>query len=241
MRSRWGSNRNRVGRARVTSRTEASDSRQNWQSADFLLSRLEIVLEQRPEVRVLNLELGPTFWDPGGSATKAADLLPILGRLASFAARQRVTVIVRRARGLAPVFTITDNGAVLEPGAVPPGTLAQEALWSRPREEERTTKGPPPPADQPARKPVGRPNTKARLVRQFLLDALDKEDHQVGTILCRECRQEIDVSEDTFWRAANELALEGALTKDGGKGTGRPTVLHRVPQTAAAPQNSGVS
>jgi hypothetical protein len=89
--------------------------------------------------------------------------------------------------------------------------------------------------------PVGRPNTKARLVRQFLLDALDKEDHLIANALCAACLQEIECSEDTFWRAVLDLVTEGRMTRDGGKGTGRPTVLHRVPQTAAAPQNSGVS
>jgi hypothetical protein len=111
-----------------------------------------------------------------------------------------------------------------------------------PRDAEGNTRDTesPPRTEEPTSKPVGRPKTKARRVRQFLLDALDKQDHRLGTILCRECRQELGVSEDTFWRAADELALEGAITKDGGKGTGRPTELHRVPQKAPAPQNPGV-
>jgi hypothetical protein len=100
--------------------------------------------------------------------------------------------------------------------------------------------GPPSRTDQPASKPVGRPNTKARRVRQFLLDALDKEDHLVASVLCRECRQAIDVSEETFWRAAAELVAAGVITKEGGKGTGRATELHRVPQKAPAPQDPGV-
>jgi hypothetical protein len=111
-----------------------------------------------------------------------------------------------------------------------------------PRDAEGNTRDTesPPRTEEPDSKPVGRPNTKARLVRQFLLDALEKQDHHIGTVLCRECRQQYGVSEDTFWRVSDSLVAAGAITKEGGKGTGRPTELHRVPQKAPAPQNPGL-
>ena len=88
----------------------------------------------------------------------------------------------------------------------------------------------------PASQPVGRPKTKARRVRQSLLDSLDKQDHRLGTVLCRECRPTIDVSEETSWRAAAELALEGASTKDGGAGGARSQALAVWPPPSRCPR-----
>ncbi len=83
--------------------------------------------------------------------------------------------------------------------------------------------------DKPPRKAElskgGRPPDKRGKAEQFIRDSLAKENDQIANNLCIEW-EGIGGSESTFWRAVRDLAASGDITTDGGKGTGKQTMLH---------------
>jgi hypothetical protein len=82
----------------------------------------------------------------------------------------------------------------------------------------------------------GRPPDKRDKAVQFIRDALTRQNDQIGNDLCADWVKD-GGSEKTFWRAVDAVKDAGDLTTDGGKGTGKQTVLHLIDsKTAQAPQ-----
>jgi len=71
----------------------------------------------------------------------------------------------------------------------------------------------------------GRPPDKRGKAAQFIRDALARNNDQVGNDLCREW-EKTGGNDTTFWRAVDGMKDDGDLTADGGRGTGKQTVLH---------------
>lgn len=87
--------------------------------------------------------------------------------------------------------------------------------------------------DRGGRKPVERDKAM-----QFIRDALTRQNDQIGNDLRAEWVK-AGGSESTFWRGVDAMKDAGDLTTDGGKGTGKQTVLHLIDnKTAQAPQTS---
>jgi hypothetical protein len=74
----------------------------------------------------------------------------------------------------------------------------------------------------------GRPSSGRKKAAKFIRDALTAENDRTGNDLCRECEKALGVSRQTFWRAIEDLCEAGDLITDGGKGTGKQTLLHLV-------------
>ena len=73
---------------------------------------------------------------------------------------------------------------------------------------------------------------------QFIRDALTRQNDQIGNDLRAEWVKD-GGSESTFWRGVDAMKDTGDLTTDGGKGTGKQTVLHLIDnKTSQAPQTS---
>ena len=81
----------------------------------------------------------------------------------------------------------------------------------------------------------GRPSIKRDEVRQFIVDALHADNDQIGNELCAAGSAKLRCSDDTFWRAVKEMEAAGDLIREGGKGTGKQTVLHLVSRKTADP------
>jgi hypothetical protein len=64
---------------------------------------------------------------------------------------------------------------------------------------------------------------------------LTAQNDRIGNDLCKECEDGHGLSRRTFWRAIDELREAGDLTTDGGKGTGKQTVLHLALGKSAEP------
>ena len=87
--------------------------------------------------------------------------------------------------------------------------------------------------DRGGRKPVERDKAM-----QFIRDALTRQNDQIGNDLRAEWVKD-GGSESTFWRGVDAMKDAGDLTTDGGKGTGKQTVLHLIDnKTSQAPQTS---
>jgi hypothetical protein len=71
----------------------------------------------------------------------------------------------------------------------------------------------------------GRPADKREKAAAFIRDALAKQNNQIGNNLCLEWEKN-GGSSSTFWRAVRSMAADGDLIFDGGKGTGKQTMLH---------------
>jgi hypothetical protein len=84
-----------------------------------------------------------------------------------------------------------------------------------------------PPEDAP-KSAGGRPANERDTAKRFILDALSKENGQVGNELAAKCHDQHGVEKKTFWRAVDDLCESGEVTKAGGPGTGRQFALHRV-------------
>ena len=73
---------------------------------------------------------------------------------------------------------------------------------------------------------------------QFIRDALTRQNDQIGNDLCADWVKD-GGSEKTFWRAVDAVKDAGDLATDGGKGTGKQTVLHLIDdKTAQATQTT---
>jgi hypothetical protein len=83
----------------------------------------------------------------------------------------------------------------------------------------------PPTAPEPHK--GGRPPEARDKARQFIVDALTRENDQIANDLRAEWEKTRGAAK-TFWRAVDELEGAGDLTKDGGPGTRRQMVLHLV-------------
>jgi hypothetical protein len=85
----------------------------------------------------------------------------------------------------------------------------------------------------------GRPPQKRERAMQFIRDALARQNDQIGNELCAEWVNSGE-KPDTFWRAAKDMTGSEIVT-DGGKGTGKQTVLHLIvhasSQTSQTTQN----
>jgi len=71
----------------------------------------------------------------------------------------------------------------------------------------------------------GRPSAKRDNAKQYIRDALAKENDQIGNELCEQW-EVTGGSGKTFWRGAEEMKADGELAWDGGKGTGKQTMFH---------------
>jgi hypothetical protein len=72
----------------------------------------------------------------------------------------------------------------------------------------------------------GRPPQKRDKAMQFIRDALARQNDQLGNELCAEWVKSGE-KPDTFWRAVTDMTGSEIVT-DGGKGTGKQTVLHLI-------------
>jgi hypothetical protein len=81
----------------------------------------------------------------------------------------------------------------------------------------------PPVAPEPNR--PGRPRDERDKAVAFIREELARDNDRTGNEL-RAAWEKAGGHEKTFWRAVDEMVAEGALTTDGGKGTGRQKVLH---------------
>jgi hypothetical protein len=82
----------------------------------------------------------------------------------------------------------------------------------------------PPIAPEPRRS--GRPPAEREKARAFIKDELTKRNDQIGNELCARWEKDRGGNDKTFWRAVDDMRGEGDLTTDGGKGTGKQTLLH---------------
>jgi hypothetical protein len=89
----------------------------------------------------------------------------------------------------------------------------------------------PPRRPEPAK--TGRPSTERDKAGQFIRAALAEENNQIGNSLCSRFK-ETGGSEQTFWRAVENMSANGELVADGGRGTRRQTVLHMNGTAATA-------
>lgn len=83
------------------------------------------------------------------------------------------------------------------------------------------------PPTAPAPPKLGRPSAERDKAKAFIVDALGRENDRIGTELAAEFASS-GGTEKTFWRAVDEMASVGEVTKDGGKGTGKRVVLHLI-------------
>jgi hypothetical protein len=83
----------------------------------------------------------------------------------------------------------------------------------------------PPPAPEPGK--PGRPPEARDKAERFIREALAARDDRIGTELAAEW-EKTGGSRSTFWRAVEAMELAGELVKDGGTGTGKQAVLHRI-------------
>ncbi len=82
----------------------------------------------------------------------------------------------------------------------------------------------------------GRPREKRDKAIQFIRDALTRQNDQIGNDLCAEWVKG-GGTESTFWRAVKDMEPTGEVATDGGKGTGKQTVLHLIDnKSSQAPQ-----
>jgi hypothetical protein len=83
----------------------------------------------------------------------------------------------------------------------------------------------PPTAPEPAK--AGRPADARGKAEQFIREALVEENDQIANDLILEWEKAKGTSK-TFWRAVEDMEKAGELTRDGGAGTRKQTVLHLV-------------
>ena len=89
----------------------------------------------------------------------------------------------------------------------------------------------PPEAPEPRR--PGRPSGERDKAKQFIRESLAVQNDQIGNALCDRWEKDHGGSSKTFWRAVEDMNADDELVTDGGKGTGKQTVLHlanRTPQ-----------
>jgi hypothetical protein len=83
----------------------------------------------------------------------------------------------------------------------------------------------PPTAPEPGK--PGRPSEKRDQAERFIRGALARQNDRIGNELRAEW-EETGGNGKTFWRAVDAMVEAGELTKDGGPGTRKPTVLHLI-------------
>jgi hypothetical protein len=83
------------------------------------------------------------------------------------------------------------------------------------------------PPEKPDSRKGGRPSVKRDKTREFIKDALTKQNDQIGNDL----QTRSGVSRTTFWRAVEGMEADDELTTEYGPGTGQQTVLHLVDNT----------
>jgi hypothetical protein len=71
----------------------------------------------------------------------------------------------------------------------------------------------------------GRPATKREQAARFICEKLAAQNDRIGNDLASEFAATGGTG-STFWRAVREMGANGELTLDGGKGTGKQTMLH---------------
>lgn len=81
----------------------------------------------------------------------------------------------------------------------------------------------PPTAPDPAK--PGRPQNERGQAARFIRESLTRENDRIGNDLCAEW-EATGGNEKTFWRAVKDMEAAGELTTEGGRGTGKQTVLH---------------
>jgi hypothetical protein len=91
------------------------------------------------------------------------------------------------------------------------------------------------PPEEAAKSTGGRPSVGRDTACDFIRKALTTENDLIGNDLCSQFQEETSLSEKTFWRAVREMEAEGDLTTDGGRGTGKQTVLHLSGQNPKPP------
>jgi hypothetical protein len=87
----------------------------------------------------------------------------------------------------------------------------------------------PPEAAEPRR--PGRPSEERDRATKFIRQSLALENDQIGNELCARWEKERGGTNKTFWRAVHDMEGKGELTSDGGKGTGKQTILHLADKT----------
>jgi len=92
----------------------------------------------------------------------------------------------------------------------------------------------PPARLDPSKSKGGRPAIERDKAMQFIRDALARQNNQIGNDLATEWTKG-GGSTDTFWRAVKDLVTAGDIATDGGKGTGKQTILHLVDSKTAQP------
>jgi hypothetical protein len=90
------------------------------------------------------------------------------------------------------------------------------------------------PPEEPARNAGGRPPGEREKARKFITDALTSQNDRKAAALLSEWEKG-GGSEGTFWRAMRDMQVEGDLTTDGGKGTGKPMIFHLILQNPPVP------
>jgi hypothetical protein len=81
------------------------------------------------------------------------------------------------------------------------------------------------PPTAPESRKAGRPPKERNRAENFIRDELTRQNHQLANDINAEWMK-TDGTYKTFWRAVEELEAAGELTREGGPGTGRQTVLH---------------
>jgi hypothetical protein len=95
----------------------------------------------------------------------------------------------------------------------------------------------PPTAPEPGR--AGRPPEARDKAERFIRDALAAQNDRIGNELAAEFERAGAGSDKTFWRAVKDMVKRGELATDGGKGTGKQTVLHLIrPEGGPGPDDA---
>lgn len=81
------------------------------------------------------------------------------------------------------------------------------------------------PPEDAAHAPSGRPPEKRDAVMAFIRSNLKEQNDRIGNELCEEWIG-TGGKKPTFWRGVEGLEAAGELTRDGGPGTRKPTILH---------------
>jgi hypothetical protein len=78
------------------------------------------------------------------------------------------------------------------------------------------------PPSEPAKHPGGRPRVEREKARQFIIDALTRENNRKAAALCAEYVQS-GGAESTFWNARDDMVEAGELVCDG-----KPKIMHLI-------------
>jgi hypothetical protein len=91
------------------------------------------------------------------------------------------------------------------------------------------------PPEAPEPRPPGRPSDKRDKAARFIREALTALNDQIGNVLSDRWEKDHGGSSKTFWRAVDDMSDAGELATDGGKGTGKQTILHLIGQNPTVP------